>query len=309
MTWTATYTGRYGEIYHLVGNESFAVKDGEILFSNGQTISFVDKQGDDNADSRIIQGETQRLYKAINKAKRKALAMKTLKWVSGTSLLVVSLLVINGALVTQSAFPPMTPELDSMGASSIETTPGPITEDMPTSIGEKGATQAVQATPAPAPTALRDQLVTGMKRGVEMGVTVRLGPVDADQTLYVFADPLCPHCQELEPTLHELASQGVRIEIFPVSVIGRGRSQPLASAALCQADADASAEVWKAAASGEPVLDAEKCETGDNAVDLNNQFFQAAGFEGTPTLLNAQGEQPPRTVSRDTESIQAWLNT
>lgn len=313
MTWKVTFSGRYDDIYHLVGDESFAIKDGEILFANGKTIPFVEKSADSNADSRIVQGETQRLLKAIKKAKRKDRALKTLKWVAGGSFLVVSLFVINGALVTQSVMNAV-PTTSSGAANSQLTAPSNTFNAGSASTAAPSQGAQAQQPPAPAaaaagPSASHEELAAGIQQGVERGVTVRLGPADADNTLYVFADPLCPYCQQLEPTLHELADQGVRIEIFPVSVIGRDRSLPLASSALCQADAEDRADVWKTAASGDPVMDAEACETGDASVNLNNRFFQAAGFAGTPTLLNAQGEQPPRSVSRDTESIREWLNT
>ncbi|WP_088698684.1 DsbC family protein [Halomonas campaniensis] len=305
MTWKATFSGRYDDIYHLVGDESFAIKDGKIIFSNGTSIAFIEKGND--ADNRIVQGETTRLLKTIKKAKRKHHLIKAIKWGATGCFLIVSLFVINGALVSQGNNI-YSPNLGEIGNSMLESPPSsnngigattqPFTEQ-----------QNALPQPQPASQASKDELASGIKQGVERGVTVRLGPNEAENTLYVFADPLCPYCQQLEPTLHELADLGIRVEIFPVSVIGKDQSLPLASSSLCQSDAEERAHVWKTAASGDPVLDANACESGDTAVNLNNQFFQAAGFAGTPTLLNAKGEQPPRSVSRDTESIREWLSS
>lgn len=309
MTWKATFKSRYDEFYHLTGDESFAIKDGEIIFSNGSTLRFVDKTGKEDSDSRLIRAETQCLLKAIRKAKRKNLASKSIKWVAGGAFLVLSLFVINGALVTQSAMQAAAPASAGPGASSALSSanapgnaPTTSTTSMPPHAPQKPA--ATQGTAAS-----RDDLVAGMQQGVDQGVTVRLGPENADNTLYVFADPLCPHCQKLEPTLQKLASQGTRIEVFPVSVIGGDRSLPLASSALCEATPEEKADVWNAVGSGNPAMDAEACQSGNSAVNLNNKFFQAAGFLGTPTLLNSNGNQPPRSVPRTAEGLHKWLNT
>lgn len=50
-------------------------------------------------------------------------------------------------------------------------------------------------------------------------------------TLYVFSDPMCPHCRALEPRLQEL-SKRYNVEIFPVSVYGDLRSMVRAAPVL-----------------------------------------------------------------------------
>lgn len=52
------------------------------------------------------------------------------------------------------------------------------------------------------------------------------------RTLYVFADPLCPHCRDIEPTL-EAMTRDYNVEIFPVSVIGKYASSEKIIPVLC----------------------------------------------------------------------------
>lgn len=313
MTWTTLITGRSHEIYHLNGDDSFSIKDGKIIFSSGHIFSFAEKdQGGEN--SHIVYSETQRFVKAIKKAKRKNRLLKIAKWCAVGSFLIISLFVINGALVSQGA-----PQPPGTNNSALMPSPTSLNGDaMPATPFQKNPQEpAVQETPRKAETVTSNQpqiqaedLVSGINKGVGRGdVTIGLGPEDAANTLYVFSDPLCPYCQKFEPTLHKLAKQGVRIEVFPVSVIGGEKSLPLASSALCEATPEERAAVWKTAASGDPVMDAVACNSGTQAVNTNNKFFRAAQFIGTPTILNAEGQEPPSSVSRNAESITSWLNS
>lgn len=314
MTWKTLITGRSNEVYHLTGDESFSIKDGKIIFSSGHAVSFVEKDQQGSEGSHIVYSETQRFVKAIKKAKRKNRLLKTSKWCVVGSFLIISLFVINGALTSQSS--PLMP-----GASNTALTPSPTLpngeaaptiplQEAPQQPAMQEAPRREEATTSTQPTVKAEELASGIKKGVERGdVTIGMGPEDAADTLYVFSDPLCPYCQEFEPTLHKLAEQGVRIEIFPVSVIGGDQSLPLASSALCEASPEDREDVWKTAASGNPVMDAEACNAGTQAVNTNNRFFRAAQFIGTPTILNAEGQEPPSSVSRNAESIKAWLNT
>ncbi|ECH9495626.1 DsbC family protein, partial [Salmonella enterica subsp. enterica] len=76
----------------------------------------------------------------------------------------------------------------------------------------------VQAAPE-APKKLTDNDLLSLKDAVTSGrFTISLS-TGHKHTLYVFSDPMCPHCRALEPRLQEL-SKRYNVEIFPVSVYG-----------------------------------------------------------------------------------------
>lgn len=313
MTWKVLYKTFNDDVLHLTGNESFILRSGVVHFSNGTQVPLVADSSEEAAPTKLVEAETSKLLKAIKRAKRTNTASKAVKWAAVGGFLVASLLVINGALIQKASGPLANLE------SGPEWDPSSSTFELPTGNPELSIQQQAPVADQPRleptpiePTAADAEIAAGIQGGAGRGdVTVTLGPDDAEQTLYVFADPLCPHCQTLEPVLHELADAGMKIEIFPVSVIGGTDSIRRASAALCQTGQDRS-DIWKAVASGNDfpadTTDAA-CEAGNASVDTNNQFFRAAGFSGTPTLVNKQGQQPPANVSRDKESIQEWLSS
>src|ERR1700750_407170 len=104
------------------------------------------------------------------------------------------------------------------------------TDSLPSPVGGKPAPQAgVPSIPA-------ESIAKGLARGAESGkFVVRLGPAPGPNTgspIYVFEDPLCPHCQELAPELAQLAKTRT-VYVFPVTVVGGAESQFPAAASLC----------------------------------------------------------------------------
>ncbi|HCA3439655.1 TPA: thioredoxin fold domain-containing protein [Salmonella enterica subsp. salamae serovar 35:g,m,s,t:-] len=130
------------------------------------------------------------------------------------------------------------------------------------------------------------------------------------KTLYVFADPNCPHCREIEPTLAALAND-YNVEIFPVAVIGNAedieQGKIESATALCSAD---KAHTWvqKVNKSEIPPGEVNNCAVGSAAVNTNNKIFNIAGFNGTPTLINSNGEAFPDSTAFTRESIANWLD-
>lgn len=165
-----------------------------------------------------------------------------------------------------------------------------------------GATTPLGPSPAPLTTTaeMRKALASGVNAG-KYSVQMSKGPKGS---LYVFSDPSCSHCQKLEAQLEKLGKD-FTIHIFPVTVIGGQTSAHLVSKVLC-ATPDKRAALWKKVARGaDPSL--AECADGATAFAANNQFFLAARFAGTPTLLNEAGERLPEAIPNTAEAITKWL--
>lgn len=64
-----------------------------------------------------------------------------------------------------------------------------------------------------------------------------------ERTLYIFADPQCPHCQDFEP-LFEALSTRYNVEIFPVTYVGGKQSSQQIQPVL-YLNKDQRAAAWK----------------------------------------------------------------
>jgi TrbB protein len=124
--------------------------------------------------------------------------------------------------------------------------------------------------------------------------------------LYVFSDPLCPHCRNLEPELDQLSAEYI-VHVFPVSVIGGEESALQAAKTLCAGGADRVAR-WKTSIAG-VTLSAAACSDGAAAVLANDKIFRMMRLKGVPTLVNAAGEQMPDSLPSDAASVGKWLRS
>lgn len=86
---------------------------------------------------------------------------------------------------------------------------------LPSNLG----TAAVQPPIARPAVASPAELALAMADGAKSGKYAVQLSKGSKGTLYVFSDPSCPHCQDLEPELDKLAKD-YTIYIFPVTVIG-----------------------------------------------------------------------------------------
>lgn len=167
-----------------------------------------------------------------------------------------------------------------------------------------GALQQPSA-PAPrAPVTNPAELAKAMADGVNAGkYSVQLSK-GSKGTLYVFSDPSCPHCQSLEPELAKLA-KNYTIHIFPVTVIGGALVSQHVAKLLC-AKQDARGALWKKLVAGND-LQGSPCVEGSTAVAANDQIFRVMRFPGTPTIINAAGEQVPDSIPNTAEAIDQWI--
>ncbi len=159
--------------------------------------------------------------------------------------------------------------------------------------------------PAPrAPVTSPAELAKAMADGVKAGkYSIQLSS-GSKGTLYVFSDPSCTHCQSLEPELDKLA-KNYTIHIFPVTVIGGASVSQHVAELLC-AKQDRRGALWKRLVSGGD-LEGKQCAEGSTAVDANDQIFRVMQFAGTPTIINAAGEQVPDSTPNTAEAIDQWM--
>jgi thiol:disulfide interchange protein DsbC len=117
------------------------------------------------------------------------------------------------------------------------------------------------------------------------------------RTLYVFADPECGYCKQLERTLE--AVDNVTVYTFLMPVLGQ-RSAARAQAIWCSS---ARSTAWHAYMTRgvEPV--SQPC---DAPTQSNLQLGERLGVRGTPTIFTASGRRVPGAVPL--ERLQALLN-
>ncbi|WP_052672072.1 MULTISPECIES: thioredoxin fold domain-containing protein [Enterobacteriaceae] len=157
------------------------------------------------------------------------------------------------------------------------------------------------------------ELAALLQKGVNAGdYSFTLGgPVKQTDkgTLYVFSDPLCPRCQDLEPLLEKLSAD-YRIQVFPVSVIGNSAtieaSSRLVKSVLCEAPEARSAAWLKIMR--DPNATTADCEAGPIALKNNIDTFHAYNFIGTPALVRADGASFDLTKRKSAESVTHWLD-
>lgn len=138
-----------------------------------------------------------------------------------------------------------------------------------------------------------------------------------ERTLYVFADPECPNCRIFEPAVQAL-SQYFNIEVFPVSLIGKDDTAREVVPVLC-APAPARPVLWRnlfdigagmltigknnAGSISQPAT----CDTGTEALALNDKAFAVYHLPGTPTVIADDGRQVPFTAMKTVSTLNAFL--
>lgn len=160
---------------------------------------------------------------------------------------------------------------------------------------------------APAPRAVvtsSTELAKAMADGVQAGKYSVQMSKGSKGTLYVFSDPSCTHCRDLEPELAQLAKD-YTIHIFPVSVIGGDMSSQRVAKLLC-AKPDVRAALWKKIV-GDEDPQGTQCAEGSEAINANNQIFRVMRFAGTPTIINAAGEELPDSIPNTADAVNQWM--
>ena len=110
---------------------------------------------------------------------------------------------------------------------------------------------------------------------------------DRSRKLWVFADPECGYCKQLENTLTKV--ENVTIYTFLMPVLGQ-KSYQNAESIWCAKD---SSKAWQNYMLGTMPVATKKCE---NPLDANMKLGQSLGVTGTPTLIMENGIKVPGAV-------------
>lgn len=102
--------------------------------------------------------------------------------------------------------------------------------------------------------------------------------------LYVFSDPQCGFCKQLEPSLQQL--DDVTIYTFVLPVLGP-ESKRVSTAVACAADPAAAWSAWMLKGDAPP-SPAAACDRSAAAVE---KLAQSLGVSGTPTLFSGDGRR------------------
>ncbi|HHD7482037.1 TPA: thioredoxin fold domain-containing protein [Klebsiella oxytoca] len=145
-----------------------------------------------------------------------------------------------------------------------------------------------------------------------------------ERTLYVFADPQCPHCQDLEPLIEALSTH-YNVEIFPVTYVGGEKSSQQIQPVL-YLDKDKRAVAWKKLFSiDDGMLTIGKKESGGEtkaapaqrddkrwkvageALAINDVAFRQYRIPGTPWVIADDGRHVPQSMMKDPATMQAFI--
>ncbi|MGJ3447741.1 hypothetical protein [Enterobacter sp. PTB] len=195
-----------------------------------------------------------------------------------------------------------------------DSTPRPATASAPVA-PEQAAVVAASVVPTPpantAPEEAYRAVAQKLKAAAASGrYTVSLSAGHA-RTLYVFADPLCPHCREIEPVLEALG-RDYNVEVFPVTLIGQQDTVNLVSPVLCTQPAARRAR-WQQLFTGDAGMapgdtaPPAACEAGTRAISRNDDAYHAWHLPGTPTLLADNGHQIPFSALKSDDALAQFM--
>lgn len=157
----------------------------------------------------------------------------------------------------------------------------PVAPVTPAEAAVQPSTQATgSALQAPLPAAPAHAAVSPDEAKMVAGLQGAKLPGGAGPTYYVFSDPNCPFCKELEKSVETLS--GYQPVILPLGY--KPGSRDLAAAVMCSADPG---REWMRAMAGTST--AKPCEKGYQLVEENMRAFEKLGLNSTPTMLTPKG--------------------
>ncbi|EMD4511767.1 hypothetical protein VQ300_004801 [Salmonella enterica] len=136
------------------------------------------------------------------------------------------------------------------------------------------------------------------------------------RTIYVFSDPLCPHCQEIEPTLEAL-TRDYNVVIFPVTLVGKQDTVNTVAPIFCRApqkrgylwlslfnvDGGISLAPHDTRESG-----TASCTVGEHAISINDRAFDYYQLPGTPQLIADDGRDIPFSALTSDDALARFMN-
>lgn len=137
------------------------------------------------------------------------------------------------------------------------------------------------------------------------------------RTIYVFSDPLCPHCREIEPTLEAL-TRDYNVVIFPVTLVGKQKTTEAVAPVLCAAP-QKRAQLWQSLFKADGVMSLSptesdtptptSCTDGEHAVAINDRAFDYYQLPGTPQLIADDGRDIPFSALTSDDALARFMNT
>ena len=133
------------------------------------------------------------------------------------------------------------------------------------------------------------------------------------RTLYVFADPLCPHCRTFEPALQALSAD-VNITVFPVTLIGKAGTAKEVVPLLC-APYESRPVLWRRLFDegagmlniGHPDTPLPACDVGRIALQRNDKALALYHLPGTPAVISDDGRMVPLMAMSSVEALNTFL--
>lgn len=132
---------------------------------------------------------------------------------------------------------------------------------------------------------------------------IRFGRQDAppEKTLYVFSDPQCPHCRELERTLAALPPE---YGVYVFSTPFLPGAEEVAAKIHCASDPK---KAWRDVMAGGTPSGSGTCDKASWGKE-NISFFRSVGLTATPTIV-AGVDGRMRTGATDLATLLAWMKS
>ncbi|MBW5276077.1 thioredoxin fold domain-containing protein [Citrobacter sp. On28M] len=195
----------------------------------------------------------------------------------------------------------------------------------PVSVDIAAAPQAAVTQQKPVPVAPSIQVTpddsrviraASLKKATDSGrYTINLSGGRA-RTIYVFSDPLCPHCREIEPTLEAL-TRDYNVVIFPVTLVGKQSTTEAVAPVLCAAP-QKRAQLWQSLFKADGVRSLSAAETdspaqasctdGEHALAINDRAFDYYQLPGTPQLIADDGRYIPFSALTSDDALDRFMN-
>lgn len=138
------------------------------------------------------------------------------------------------------------------------------------------------------------QMIDVTKLPLENTITREVGK--AENTLYVFTDPLCPFCKKLEAELVKLDNVRIHTFLTPLTSL-HPDAKEVSARILCAKDKAQAFEDFMLR--GKEITEPAKCQT---TLEANERLMSELGIKGTPTIFFENGERA--TGAMTTEAIQ-----
>lgn len=306
--------------------------------------------------SALDTGEAERLLDAVTQAMKQDAQRKTI--LKSSLTLIAAALIFSGAYVSTHNLssndnPPPFVQAQPFAHNPAFTQTPPMPDLMPLAsqreaMNQPMATQAQtaqqQATPdnvpaGPAQAMAQPTASQGAQgentaeeiQAVETKLASNLGkaagrklftvPLSSghERTLFVFADPNCPNCQNLEPLFEALSTQ-YNVQVFPTTAFGGDESAKLIKPVLCLPPEQRKAAWQKLFSvddgmlnphgSKEPKPEAAPadCDIAGKALGVNDVAFKTYHFPGTPWVISDDGRHVPQAVMRNPDEMIKFMS-